>query len=601
MRITRGKPMKFSKSILLATIATLSLHVAAEEQSPIIVTATRTAQTVDNTLASVSVITHEDIQRMQANSLVDVLQQTLGIDFVENGSYGKNSQIYMRGTNTDHVLVLIDGAKAGSMTTGEVRYSGIPLSQIDRIEIVRGPRSSIYGTDAIGGVIQIFTKKGSNATKRNFKLGAGSENTYVFNMGQSGGNDTTNYSVQIERIDTQGINVREDKNTDDDGYSNNAISANLQHKFTKNTVLDVNVMHAKGITEYDGSPYTSDFYDDFLQQSLNTSLNHAVTKDWTTKLTANQFSDKRQIFENNMAENYYNTQRQELSWQNDITLSEAQLLTLGINQQKDNLTTNVSYGAKIRKNDSVFTQYQWFGESQNLALGLRSDKYTEYGQQNSGNIAWGIKLTKKLRLHTAYATSFKAPTFNQQYNSTSGNLNIKPETSKNIEAGISGKVDHGEWQFNAFQTDITNLISYVNPKFENVDEARIKGLEASVKTIIAGWQTQANVSWLSPKDAKTGKLLRRRSEQHFSLSLDRIINQWGIGASIIAKSERYDGTNETNRLPGYTLLNLRSSYKINKKWSVNAKIDNVLEEEYQTLRNYSLADRTFLISVSYSE
>ena len=594
--------MKFTKHVLFTSLATaLSMPAIAEEQAPIIVTATRTAQTTDNTLASVTVITRQDIERMQANSLVDVLQQTMSIDFVENGSYGKKSQIYMRGTNKDHVLVLIDGAKAGSMTTGEVRYSAIPLSQIERIEIVRGSRSSLYGSDAIGGVIQIFTRKGDGTSKTNFKIGAGSENTSSLNIGHRGGDSETNYSIQLEHFNTDGINVRQDKNTDDDGFSNDSISANVQHKLSDKALLDVKVMHADGKTYYDGSPYTSDFFDDFIQQSINASLNYTASKNWITKLTASQFKDEREIFENNVAGNFYNTKRQNLLWQNDFTLDESQLLTVGLNQQKDELSTNVVYGALTRTNDSVFVQYQWFGDSQNMTVGGRSDRYTEYGQQNSGNIAWGVELNKELRLHAAYATAFKAPTFNQQYNATSGNLNIKPETSTSAEVGITGSLTNGEWQVNAFQNDITNLIAYVSPRYENVDKARIKGLEASVKTMIGKWLTQANVSLLSPKDANTDKLLRRRAEQHLSISADRTWDNWGIGGTIVAKSERYDSVDEKNRLPGYTVLNIRSTYKINKKWAVNAKIDNLLEEEYQTLRNYSLAGRTFFISVSYSE
>ena len=594
--------MKFNKHVLFtALVTTLCVPAMAEEQYPIIVTATRTAQTTDNTLASVSVITRQDIERMQANSLVDVLQQTMSIDFVENGSYGKNSQIYMRGTNKDHVLVLIDGAKAGSMTTGAVRYSAIPLSQIERIEVVRGSRSSLYGSDAIGGVIQIFTRKAEGTSKTNFKVGTGSQNTSSLNIGHRGGDSETNYSIQVEHFNTDGINVRQDKNTDDDGFTNDSISANIQHKLSDKALLDVKVMHVDGKTYYDGSPYTSDLFDDYIQQSINTSLNYIASKKWVTKLTASQFKDEREIFKNNVADNFYDTKRQNLLWQNDFTLDDSQLLTVGLNQQKDELSTNVTYGALTRTNDSVFVQYQWFGDSQNMTIGGRSDRYTEYGQQDTGNIAWGLTLNKELRLHAAYATAFKAPTFNQQYNASSGNLNIQPETSTNSEVGITGSLANGEWQVNAFQNDINKLITYVSGKYENVNRARIKGLEASVKTMMGKWLTQANISLLSPKDADSDKLLRRRAEQHLSVSADRTFGNFGIGGTIITKSERYDSVDEKNRLDGYTVLNVRSTYKINKKWAINAKIDNLLKEEYQTLRNYSLAGRTFFISVSYSE
>ena len=245
--------MKFSRPLLLSVVSmAFSAPTLAEEQSPIIVTATRTAQTVDDSLASVTVITAEQIAQKQVNDLRELLTAISGIDMTNNGGMGKATSMFMRGTSSSHVLVMIDGIKIGSATNGNISFQHIPVNQIERIEIVRGPRSSLYGSEAIGGVIQIFTKKGTVQEQANLEIGYGSFATNKIAAGVSGKYGDTTYSINANHIKTNGFNAKDDTETDNDGYNNNSVTFNLSHEINKTSSLQLNTMRASVHTEFDG-------------------------------------------------------------------------------------------------------------------------------------------------------------------------------------------------------------------------------------------------------------------------------------------------------------------------------------------------------------
>ena len=219
--------MKFSKHVLLITLTTaLSMPTIAEEQSPIIVTATRTAQTADDSLASVTVITEEQIAQQQVNDLRELLSSISGIDMINNGGIGKATSMFMRGTGSSHVLVLIDGVKIGSATNGNIAFQHIPVNQIERIEIVRGPRSSLYGSEAVGGVIQIFTKKGKKQDQANLEMGYGSYETNKIMAGVSGKVGNTSYAINANHLKTNGFDAKDGIEIDNDGYDSNSLTFN---------------------------------------------------------------------------------------------------------------------------------------------------------------------------------------------------------------------------------------------------------------------------------------------------------------------------------------------------------------------------------------
>ena len=272
--------LPIKKISLALTLVVLSSTTYAVEQDAVIVTATRTAQTVDDSLASVTVINAEQIEQQQAHDLLSLLTSVSGIDMTNNGGMGKTTSVFMRGTSTSHVLVMVDGIKVGSATNGNIAFQHIPVSQIERIEIVRGPRSSLYGSEAVGGVIQIFTKKGKKQKQANIELGYGSYGTKTFAAGLSGKVEKTSYSINANHLSTDGFNTKVGTETDDDGYDNNSVTLNVSHQINKTSSLALNLMQASGHTEYDGSYNNSDY----VQQTTGLQYSFAALANWNIKL-----------------------------------------------------------------------------------------------------------------------------------------------------------------------------------------------------------------------------------------------------------------------------------------------------------------------------
>jgi len=587
--------LSLKKSSLAISLAALSSASYAIEQDAVIVTATRTAQTVDETLSSVTVITEKQIQQQQAHDLPSLLTAISGIDMSVNGGMGKKTSIFMRGTSSTHLLVMVDGIKMGSATSGDIAFQHIPVNQIERIEIIRGPRASLYGSEAIGGVIQIFTKKGKAQQQTYAEVGYGSYATNTFAAGISGKSDKTSYAFNATHLSNEGFDAEKDSETDLDGYKNNSLSLNLSHELSKTSALAVNLLHASGETEYDGS-YTNNT--DFLQQTAGLQYTLAAAQNWNIKLNASQSLDESDNFKDATFKSKFNTARDTFSWQNDINLSDNQLLTIGVDYQNDTVDSTTKYDESSRNNAAGFIQHQWFGEKNDLQISARRDDNQAFGAHSTGGISWGHEFANKLRLISSYGSAFKAPTFNQLYYPSYGNSKLKPEESKSYEMELRKTSDWGKWSMSAYQTNITNLISG-NP-VSNVDKARIRGLELRLNTVIAGYNTQLEVAAIDPRDEVTNKILQRRTQRTAKLNIDKEYGKWASGMSIVAQGKRYDDKANEKLLKGYTTFNLRTRYAFTKSFSIKGKIENLFDDEYETAKDYNSPGRSVFVTLSYT-
>lgn len=587
--------MKFTKHVLFTSLATaLSMPAIAEEQSPIIVTATRTAQTVDDSLASVTVITEEQIAQKQVNDLRELLTSISGIDMTNNGGMGKATSMFMRGTSSSHVLVMIDGIKIGSATNGNIAFQHIPVSQIERIEIVRGPRSSLYGSEAIGGVIQIFTKKGTAQEQANLEIGYGSFATNKIAAGVSGKYGKTTYSINANHIKTNGFNAKDDTETDNDGYNNNSVTFNISHEINKTSSLQLNTMRASGNTAFDGSSQNNT---DFAQQTTGLQYTLLPLSNWNMKFNVSESRDESDNFLDLTLKSRFNTTRTNYSWQNDINIGTNHILTLGVDYQNDKIESTTAYNETSRNNTAGFLQHQWNGNNNDLQFALRSDDNEAFGTHTTGNIAWGHNFANKIRLITSYGTAFKAPTFNDLYWPVDGNPNLKPEESETAEIELRKVHSWGKASVSVYNTQINNLISGWPPA--NVNKAEINGVEIRLNTKIAGWETQAEISLLDPRDEDTNKILRRRSQQSLRLDMDKTSGKWSTGLSFVGQGHRFDDTANTTRISGYGIVNLRASYAVSKKMTIKWKIENLFDKEYETAKNYNNAGISGFISIHY--
>ncbi|WP_121306109.1 TonB-dependent vitamin B12 receptor, partial [Pseudomonas aeruginosa] len=405
-----------------------------------VVTATRTAQTASQSLAAVSVIDREDIERSQARSVPELLRQVPGVSLANNGGFGKNTTLFLRGTESDHVLVLIDGIKVGSASAGLTAFQDLPVELIERIEVVRGPRSSLYGSEAIGGVIQIFTRRGDGqGAKPFFSAGYGTHHTLEGSAGVSGGAGNGWYSLGVSSFDTAGINTKRAGTVgyepDRDGYRN--LSGNLRggYRFDNGLELDGTLLRAKSHNDYDQVFGNSGFNAnaDGEQNLVGGRARFTPLDPWLVTLQAGRSEDKADAYQDGRFYSRFDTRRDSLSWQNDLTLAEGHVLTLGYDWQKDEISSSEAFSVDSRLNKGWFAQYLGRYGRQDWQLSLRRDDNQQFGVHDTGSAAWGYALSDALRFTVSYGTAFKAPTFNELYYPDYGNPDLDAETSRSLE------------------------------------------------------------------------------------------------------------------------------------------------------------------------
>ncbi len=592
------------RSVIVASVIAVAVThphgpAAAETSEPIVVTATRTARSVDETLAPVTIITREEIERSTARDLTELLQGRPGIDIVRNGAYGKNTALFLRGTDPDQVLTLVDGVKQFSATAGTTAFQFIPLEQIERIEIVRGPRSGLWGSEAIGGVVHIFTRRGTDEAAYNASGGYGSHRTAQITAGVSGPLGETRYSVQAGYFDSDGIDAQQGGNPDDDGYDNASLSASLRHGFGNGAELDVGLLRAAGNTEYDSSfdPPQATHDTDFVQQSAHARLRMVATDAWVTTLQLGQSRDEADDFTSGQRVSRFDTRRDQLSWQNDVQLRDGQLLTMGVDYADDRVDSTVAYDVSERDNVGVFAQWQGGFEHTDAALRLRYDDNEQFGTETTGGIDLGWRINERLRLIGAYGSGFKAPTFNDLYFPGFSNPDLDPERSDAVEVALTGDVSWGRWAVRAFRSTIDDLITFdaATSVPVNVDSAEIDGLELELEARVADWTATAFATLLDPRDDATGNVLPRRAKKYGRLDVGRRLGPVQLDLGLVAQGRRFDDLANTVELDGYALLNARLGYALTKTLLIEALLDNLLDEDYETVAGFNEKGRTAFV------
>ena len=565
---------------------------------PVVVSATRTAQTVDSTLASVSVITREDIERLQPRSVNDLLGGLPGVSFANSGGRGKNTSLFVRGAESDQVLVLIDGIKVGSATLGSYAFQDLPVEQIERIELVRGPRGSLYGSDAIGGVLQIFTRRGGGELKPSARVTAGSRNTLEASANISGGGEHGWFNLTGSADTTRGLNACRGSlvagcftiEPDHDSYRNRSVALRTGYRFDNDTEIDLHALAVKGDAEFDGSFQNES---ESRQRVLGSSLRFAPLDPWQVTLAGGFSRDENKNFKDAVFASEFVTLRDSVSWQNDISIGEQQLLTLGVDHQRDRISGSEPFAVRSRRNNGVFGQHLSNFGDHDLELSFRHDDNEQFGAANTGSAAWGWQLLQRLRVVTSYGTAFKAPTFNELYFPGFGNPNLSPEESRSGELGLSGSAGVARWGLNVYQSEVDDLISFDAALFapNNIGSARIRGLEATLQTTIEDVLLSGSLTLLDPRNRDTGanfgNQLPRRPRQVLRLDADRDFGAYSLGMTVRAEGPRYDDLANTVRLGGFTTVDLRAAYRVTDQFSVEARIENLLDKDYQTADTFN--------------
>ena len=581
---------------------------AATDLDGVVVTATRTARTQDQTLAAVTVIDRRQIERLQPLSLPDLLRGRAGISLANNGGPGKSTSLFLRGTESDHVLVLVDGVRIGSATSGAAALQDIPVEQIERIEIVRGPFSSLYGSEALGGVVQIFTRRARGPFEPGAMVAVGSEDTRRASAGVAGQGDDGWYSVQAAHETTEGINAyRGTRNFDPDrdGYRNGSLTVQGGYRFGERWDGDLRAFRAEGRNEYDGGPASET---DTVQQVVGGRLRYEAGPGFRLTASAGVSADLSDNYLDGAFASRFDTRRRLAGLQADIGVGSG-LLTLGFDWQRDEVDGTTDYALHARSNRGAFAQWQQGFGSQSLQASLRRDDNDQFGGRTTGSVLWGWDFTDALRLTASVGTAFKAPTFNELYFPGYGNPALGPETSRSGEIGLRGAHGWGRWSLNAYRTRIDDMIAYDADLGEfggpnNIDRARIHGLEAVVGTTLAGWELAATATLLDPEnDADAsgypGNVLPRRAKRSGRIDLDRRFGALSVGASVTGAGERYDNLSNTRRMGGYGLADLRVGYALSPAWQLRLSVDNAFDKQYETATFYHQPGRQWLLSLRW--
>lgn len=516
----------------------------------VIISANRQVQARNDSSAANTVFTRDDIDRLQPTSVTDLLSRVPGVQIAPTGGRGSLPGVYIRGTKSAQSLVLVDGQRIANTTSGDSGLQYLNVDQIERVEVLRGSRSVIYGSDAIGGVIQVFTRRNAEqGLQPRLKLGFGSNNTWERSLGLSGGDERTRFNLGASLDETAGINSTHasfPSDGDHDAYRNQSISLNLSHAFSDELSVGFNLLDNRGKSEYDNSFGRYDFaseqsvgqkpYTDYTVSSASGYVDARLSERWQSRLELGH-SENRDTKRDTLSDEFsvFNTYRDSVNWQNDLTLDDQSSLILGADWYEDRFHGSTTFTENSRWNRAAFVQHRFHGAWFSTELGLRRDQNQQFGTQNSWSGTLTLPLNPDNDLLLSYSEGFRAPTFNDLYypDTKYSNPNLRPETSKSYELQWRSQLsDSTRLEASLYRTDLRDAIILDSAsKPQNVAAARINGLEAALKQELFGWQGNLGLSLIDPRDRESGHTLARRARRTLSLDLDRQFDRLGVGAS----------------------------------------------------------------------
>lgn len=577
--------MKLSRlALAVALLPGVQVFAAEQELPSMLITSARQAEPRAQATAANTVFTRADIERLQARSVPELLRRVPG---VQVSSAGGLPSLSLRGTGTAQTLVLVDGQRIASATSGFARLDYLAIDNIERVEVIRGPRSSLYGADAIGGVIQIFTRGGKPGINPEVRLAAGSDQTFQRSLSLAAGTEQTRIHLGASVDERDGFDITRDNrgaDQDNDGQRNKALHLKLDHQFDANWKGGLSLNDQRGKNEYDDAyefePGTPQ--DEFRVSSYSGYLDGRLTDIWNSRLELGRSFDRNRAVGSNYNDGLLETTRHSAAWINRVQLSERQQLSLGSDWYEDRLDATTTYQEDSRDNLAFFAQHSFQGEHFGTELGLRHDDNQQFGSHNSWNAAFSLPVGQSQRWILSYGEGFRAPTFTDLYAPPAWgpNPDLKPETSKTYELQWRGEFDETQLEAALYRTDLEDMIAWGGTRMENVSQARINGFEASAARELLGWQASLGVSIIDPRDRDSGDTLARRAKRTLSIDLDRTFGALSAGAGWHVSSARYDTIANTRELSGYGIFDLRAAWQSHPELRWEAKVNNLFDRDY---------------------
>jgi vitamin B12 transporter len=598
-------------------------NAAEPGMAAVVVTATRAPQVAADVLSDNVLLSADDIARSGAGNIVDLLQKQRGIEVARNGGPGTNASVFMRGGDSKQTVVLVDGVRIGSSTSGIANWSALPLAGIDRIEIVYGPLATMYGADAIGGVVQIFTKRGAGSPVVTAGVGVGSDKTRSADASVVGGSGRFNYALTLARDQDDGFSSTVpgnfSYNADNDGYTRDSASGQLGVILAKGHEAGLLFMHSSLDAQYDSglSPY-----DAHSEQKLNNVAlfsKHQITPGWQLKLQASRADDKSANFTNAQcvsapcsapSVSSIDTRQNTYSAQSDLALGADLLQVLLERREEDVLSSSTPALTRDRLTKSGAVSYSLKRGAHLGTASARWDSSSQYGSVRTGGLGYGYRISSALRANASIGSSFRAPTFNELYFPRYGVESNLPEHGHNVEAGLAWRSGELEATAVYYRNRLKDLlvsttvcpIEVATHPFGcayNVNRATLAGLSVGARTRLGALELSGAFDLQDPQDDTTGKQLVRRAKRHANLAAEYSSGQLVVGAGVHLSGKRFDDTANRNTLGGYGLLNLFASYRFAPDWSVVARWNNATDKQYELARTYATAGSQAFIGVRY--
>ncbi len=583
---------------VVAVVVTSSALAQSPAIEPLFVTATRTPEAPTEVLASVEVITGDELARLAGGDLADALRFRAGVEMARTGGPGQQTSLFLRGTESNHVLVLVDGVRINPGTIGVAALQNIPPSMIERVEIVKGPRSALYGSDAIGGVINVITRRESGAS---LEIGGGSYDTRSAAFAAGFGDEERGASLGVSWLDSAGFPARSNDDVDR-GYRNLSANAAARRQ-VGGVALAARAWYASGTSEY------SDFFvtpvdQDFENAAFALEAAGSPRAGWDTRVTLGHALDR---IEQNQSPDFLKTRRWQLDWQNDLSLGERHAVTAGVLLQQEEASSE-SFGLGFDRDTGMqlaYLQDQFTAGRHRLLAALGYTNHEDFGGETTWNLEYGLALTQATSLSLAAGTAFRAPDATDRYG-FGGNPDLLPESSESFEVALRHRIGGRHLlTLAAFRNDIDDLIQYVVTDFEtfdgenrNVSRARIEGVEAAWRYEGERWFARAAATWQDPRDLDTDERLLRRARENFTLGLGRRIGPHVLALDVLAAGERRDfGFPSAVALPSYVVASLSTKLALPGGWRLTARVDNLFDEDYELARGYNTPDRSAFLTL----
>ena len=609
------------------SFSALAQPASSPQLKEMFVTATRTAQPIGDVVADVTLIGRAVIERSGASGLADVLARVPGIEITRNGGAGNSTSVFTRGGENRHTVVLIDGVRIDSQSTsGGVNWQAIPLAQIDRIEIVRGPTSAVYGSDAAAGVIQIFTKKGQGAFAPVISFGYGAYNTQKIDMSASGSVGAFDYSLGVAQTTSDGFHVRPivGQNIDSDGYKSMNVNARLGFQINADHRLEASILNNKNNAQYD-SGLTRDFLRSNLVRTVSMQWLAKWSAAYSTRLGVTYGTDSGEDALNGSTLNppFDQTKTSGFVWQNNYQLG-AHTLSATLENKKDRFllmgTTGLPAGVtsltREKSQNSLALGYGLAAGIHTVQLNVRRDRDSEFGGKSTGSVAYALAVTPAWKVSASTGTSFRVPTLYQRFTTFAPPTPLLPEAGRNVEVGLRYAQGASSYGVVAYRNKMSNLLTFVSGSgpcpsgllppatrvgcYANTAQALYTGLTFSAAETLGNYRLYGSLDVQTPKDLTLDKILIRRATRHAVLGVDTRVGSWTFAGDVLLSSTRFDNAANTTQLPGYAVANLSASTFLSKDWKALLRVDNLGDKTYQTAGNFATARRSLYAGLTWA-